>query len=191
MIDRVFLLQLLIDNLNVDRYLEIGVFKGDCFLQLNVPRKICVDPHIQISFWNKIKSILRDSNNQNNQYIELTSDRYFDLYHDTLVNEPPQLVFIDGLHTFEQTLQDVLNVLNYLPENGVIVLHDCSPPTEVSATVGTSLEEAEKNWLATHEGGWTGSWCGDTWKVILFLKDNYPELHVSVLDFDFGLGSCY
>ena len=47
MIDRVFLLQLLIDNLNVDRYLEIGVFKGDCFLQLNVPRKICVDPHIK------------------------------------------------------------------------------------------------------------------------------------------------
>ena len=77
--------------------------------------------------------------------MELTSDRYFDLYHDTLVNEPPQLVFIDGLYFFEQTLQDiVLNVLNYLPENGVIVLHDLALPRRCQQPLERLLKRLRK-----------------------------------------------
>ena len=37
------------------------------------------------------------------------------------------LVFIDGLHTYEQVKKDIINSLNCLKENGVVLVHDCMP----------------------------------------------------------------
>jgi hypothetical protein len=99
-----------------------------------------------------------------------------------------KVIFIDGLHTFEQTLQDCYNSLNYLAQGGVIILHDCNPPSDASSTPAQSIPEAEKKWKSKNTSGWTDEWCGDTWKTIPFLIKNNPELNVSVLNTDYGLG---
>jgi hypothetical protein len=64
-----------------------------------------------------------------------------------------KVIFIDGLHTFEQTLQDSYNSLNYLAQGGVIILHDCNPPSEASSTPAQSIPEAEKKWKSKNTSG--------------------------------------
>lgn len=198
---RIDLIQLFIDKLNADVYLEIGVHTGKSFLSVKCMRKIGVDPDFKIklrkkfrhSFTNFIRFLSKNSKIEYRQYHETTSDNFFAQYKRDLALEPPKVVFIDGLHTFKQTLKDCYNSLNCLADGGVIVLHDCNPPTEASATPALSIEDAEKKWKDAHpspevSGAWIGEWCGDTWKIIPYLIKNHPELNVCVLDSDYGLG---
>ena len=198
---RVDLIQLFIDKLNAEVYLEIGVYTGTSFLAVKCMRKIGVDPDFRIKATKKIKYWFRDFikylfgsfRMPSHQYHETTSDYFFAQHNHDLASAPPKVVFIDGLHTFEQTLKDCYNSLNCLADGGVIVLHDCNPPTEASATRALSIEDAEKKWKAAHpspeaSGAWTGEWCGDTWKAIPYLIKYHPELNVCVLDSDYGLG---
>lgn len=36
--------------------------------------------------------------------------------------------------------------------------------------------------------GWEGTWNGDVWKTIVYLRSHYKNLHVYVLNTDHGLG---
>ena len=95
------------------------------------------------------------------------------------------IVFIDGLHTFEQSLLDAVNALQYLNPDGLIILHDCYPPDAVTATPARSIGEARQ--LAG--SAWKGQWCGDVWKTPYYLYNFEQEsLEVCVLDMDYGLG---
>jgi hypothetical protein len=46
--NRIEILQRIIDKSGANIYLEIGVSKLDCFLKLNVKRKIAVDPILNV-----------------------------------------------------------------------------------------------------------------------------------------------
>ncbi len=94
------------------------------------------------------------------------------------------LLFIDGLHTYEQSLIDVQNVLEFLNPKGVIVMHDCNPKDEISALPRNSLQEVSQLNLKD----WTNEWCGDVWKTIAHLRSKRSDLNIFVLDCDFGLG---
>jgi len=168
--------------------MEIGVFNGYSFLNIKCKRKLGIDPCFKIRRSNKIKSFLKDPRNLFNKYFKMTSDDFFSTQIEELISSPPKVIFIDGLHTFEQTLQDCYNSLNYLASDGVIILHDCNPPSDASSTPAQSIPEAEKIWKSKNKSGWTDEWCGDTWKTIPFLIKNNPELNVSVLNTDYGLG---
>ena len=94
------------------------------------------------------------------------------------------VAFIDGLHTYKQSLLDINNTLNYLNENGVIIMHDCNPPHQAAAHPAESIDHA----AALELPGWTGEWCGDVWKTICYLRNYREDLSVCVLDTDYGLG---
>jgi len=188
MFDRVSLIQIVIKKIKAKVYLEIGVFNGYSFLKIICKNKIGIDPCFKLKLKLKLYSYFTNITNINNKYFTMTSDDFFINYKNTLISSPPEVIFIDGLHTFEQTLQDCYNSLNYLAEGGMIILHDCNPPSESSATPALSILEAEKSWKSQHNSGWTDVWCGDSWKTIPYLINNHPELNVSVLNADFGLG---
>jgi len=188
MFNRVDLIQKIINKMNATHYLEIGVFNGFSFLNIKCNKKIGVDPIFKISKTKKIKSYFKNSTNIHNKYYEMTSNDFFVTQKKYLNLNPPEVVFIDGLHTFEQTLEDCYNSLNFLAKGGIIILHDCNPPTEASATPALSITEAKTTWEAKKSTGWTDEWCGDTWKVIPYLKKNNPELNITVLNTDCGLG---
>lgn len=183
---RAILLKELINKCSFQRYLEIGVYKGKTFLPIPCKFKIAVDPFIKISPIIWAKSLLRYPNNFNNRYYFMTSDRFFKIKRRFLENRPKlELIFIDGLHTFEASLRDLLNSLPYLAPNGVVVLHDCLPPNKAAATPANSIVEAKKMDIP----GWTGAWCGDVWKTISYLRRKYPKsLDVFVINADLGLG---
>ena len=131
--------------------MEIGVFNGYSFLKTICKNKIGIDPCFKIKIIKKIYSYFTNITNINNKYFTMTSDDFFINYKNTLISSPPEVIFIDGLHTFEQTLQDCYNSLNYLAEGGAIILHDCNPPSESSATPALSIPEAEQIWNSQHK----------------------------------------
>lgn len=186
--DRVFLIQYLIDKHNYSKYLEIGTQKGISFFPIKCKKKIAVDPDFKIIFREKFEWYYRNISNLRNSYFEMTSDIFFLRKKSYLKNIGQlEIVLIDGLHTFKAALNDSINVLKYLNENGTIILHDCFPPHKAASIYANNADEAILK--AEKMNGWNGEWCGDTWKAIAYLKKRYPvELKVFVLDCDYGLG---
>lgn len=184
--NRLSLLQDLVEKNGYERFLEIGTHKGKTFLPLNCKYKIAVDPSFRFSIPYFLKQLYRNPTNIRNRYFQMTSDKFFDKKSSYLEKTGKlDLIFIDGLHTFEASLKDVLNSLQYLDPKGTIVLHDCYPPSKASATPANSLKEAAKMNILD----WTGAWCGDVWKTVAYLKKRYDNsLHINVLNSDLGLG---
>jgi hypothetical protein len=94
------------------------------------------------------------------------------------------VVFVDGLHTQRQALKDVENALAHLNPGGVIVIHDCNPPSAAAAHPAESLAHA----ASLNLPGWNGEWCGDVWKSIVMIRSQRRDVKAFVLDCDFGLG---
>ena len=94
----------------------------------------------------------------------MSSDSYFANYHQKF-----DIIFIDGLHLYEQVLKDIINSLHHLNEGGVIVMHDCMP----------TREEYQ------YRDRVTGSWNGDVWKAY-YLYKQISQYDCYVIDQDWG-----
>ncbi|MBU1131434.1 class I SAM-dependent methyltransferase [Patescibacteria group bacterium] len=184
--DRITLIQKIIKEANFSAYLEIGTQAGKSFLPIKCKYKIAVDPMFCISSKRKIKWLLKNPLNIKNKYFEETSDDFFAKKKSFLDKRGKiDIILIDGSHTFEGSLKDVLNSLKYLNDRGVIILHDCYPPNVASATPAKSKNEAAKKEVE----GWTGEWCGDVWKTIVYLRRAFSDLlDVCIINTDYGLG---
>lgn len=151
------------------RYLEIGVNTGVLFLHVRAARKVGVDPEARVPRWKWYahpNSLLRGS------FFRTTSDRFFEAL------DPEHrfdVVFVDGDHRFEQSLRDIESALSHLSDEGVVLVHDVSPPDAGS----TSRDPADAR---------GGPWCGDVWRSIAHLRATRPDLTVETLDTDFGIG---
>ena len=120
-----------------------------------------------------------------NKYCKMTSDVFFqDIAPKIYKNKTPDIVFIDGLHVYEQTLKDSLNALKFINNDGIIILHDCNPKSETAAYPAASYGAA----ASLNLPNWDGYWSGDVWKTIVYLRSIYPDLYVFVLDCDMGIG---
>jgi SAM-dependent methyltransferase len=179
MLTRTEILQQIITTTGARHYLEIGVQHGKNFFPLRGARKTAVDPDFAFSILRRRISILKNPCNLWADYHSLTSDLFFERNHQRF-----DVVFIDGLHTYAQSLQDVQNALACLNPGGVIVLHDCNPPYAAAAHPAESFEHAARLNLP----GWHNEWCGDTWKVIPHLLSQRSDLRTQVFDCDFGIG---
>jgi hypothetical protein len=179
--NRTEVIQRILDKKKARTYLEIGVDCGDNYFPIKARKKIAVDPDFKFSKKSKIRWALRNPYNMLAKYCKLSSDNYFA---GTKNYYQLDVVFIDGLHTYQQSLKDVNNSLSNLKENGVIVIDDCNPPHEAAAYPADSLNHA----VSLNLPGWDGVWCGDVWKTICYLRSNRKDLRIFVLNCDFGLG---
>jgi len=105
------LIQYIVDKYNYSTYLEIGCDKDQSFAKIRINKKIGVDP---IS-----GGTIRD-----------TSNNFFN--HN---KEKFDIIFIDGLHHYEQVIVDINNSLEILNNNGHILIHDCLPRTSSYTSV--------------------------------------------------------
>ena len=92
---------------------------------------------------------------------------------------PFSVVFVDGLHTAEQSHRDVLNALSVLEDGGLVIVHDCNP--ESVAAAAPTLAEARS--LPGHLHHWNG----DVFRTIVRLRTR-RDLRVVVVDVDQGVG---
>ena len=100
----------------------------------------------------------------------VTSDEFFEFIsgHDIKYD----LIFIDGLHHYEQVKKDIENSLKHLQPNGIIMMHDCNPLTYESQLVPRQ----------------SVTWHGDVWKAYVEFKQTHPAFDCYVVDTDCGCG---
>ena len=172
--ERAAIIQALIDTRNARTYLEIGVQYGDTFFWIKAKKKMAVDPLFLFNTTSKLKWLRWNRYNIFNEYYNMPSDAFFSQNARKLRKHRLEVVFVDGLHTYEQSLRDIENSLLFLHDNGVIILDDCNPPNEqVSCPIKPKNDDP---------------WCGDVWKSIVHLRSHRCDLRIFVLDCVYGLG---
>ena len=128
-------------------YLEIGCETDVVFKAIDCPHKVGVDP-------------------DKGGTMRATSDDFFASNTETF-----DVAFVDGLHTYQQVRQDILNTFKCLNDGGVILMHDCLPRSYIEQAVPR---------MAT-------VWTGDVWKAAFDLKQN-PDIDFRVISVDYGVG---
>ncbi len=144
---RTEIIQNIINKKNYEKYLEIGCDKDDNFSKIQAKIKIGVDP-------------------QRGGTIRMTSDEFFKKNKENF-----DIIFLDGLHTYEQTIKDIQNSLNIISEKGVILIHDCLP---------------KKIWNQIVPRVY-GHWNGDVWKAIVHSR-TFDQADTYTIIADHGLG---
>ena len=132
------------------KYLEIGVDDNDVFnsVPLSLENKYGVDP-------------IKGGN------FRMTSDDFFKKNSQIKFD----VIFIDGLHEYEQCQRDCLNSIKSLNENGIILFHDFLPRSTFEENVPRKQS----------------SWTGDVWKVAVELA-NSKNAQFKIINIDMGIG---
>jgi len=148
----------IIDAVN---YLEIGVFTGKVFNNLNFSgKKIAVDPFFQFD--------KKQFTNSQTSFYECTSDFFFEHFIEDIKFD---MVYLDGLHTYEQTFADLCNVLNFCKPETFILLDDIYPIDEFSSLRSQDLCYKQRMMHNINHDN-PAAWHGDTYKI-LYLINHY------------------
>lgn len=147
---RLELIKLAIKKTNATNYLEIGCDKDQIFSNISVKNKIGVDPS-------------RGGN------VRTTSDEFFKSN-----KQKFDVIFVDGLHYYEQVKRDVENSLNVLKNNGIIIIHDMLPKNKLHTEVPIPTP-FRKPWL------------GDVWRLGFDLMAQ-EDIVFNIVKIDSGCG---
>jgi hypothetical protein len=141
------LINKIISDHRFENYLEIGCSNDDCFRAITAKNKTGVDPF-------------------HGGTHRMTSDEFF-----ATNKQKFDIIFIDGLHQYEQVRKDMLNAVDHLTNNGVILVHDCLP----------------LNYFAQLPFPPGGDWNGDVWKAFVELR-TMTNIDCAVSLIDHGVG---
>jgi len=141
------IIQTIIDYKKYKSFLEIGSFSNELFDKVKIDNKVGVDPVSGGS-------------------VRMTSDEFFKKNKEFF-----DLVFIDGLHHYEQVKKDINNSLSFLKKDGVILLHDCLPSNVFDQAVPRC----------------TYKWNGDVWKAIVEARCRL-DIDTYTCYADYGIG---
>lgn len=153
-ITRSQVIQQLLSLHDVPRYLEVGVANGETFHAVNAVTKVAVDPRFRFSMAERQSDA---------EYHEVTSDDYFGSIVDR--RDRFHVIYLDGLHTAEQTLRDFINAISYLAEGGMIVIDDVCPPTQLSAIPDRRTFFKVREFIGSDKQ----TWMGDVFKIVYFI----------------------
>ncbi|MBE9507037.1 MAG: class I SAM-dependent methyltransferase, partial [Chloroflexi bacterium] len=116
--NRVSVINAVLESIGGKTCLEIGVDYGLSFMRIKARRKIAIDPQIRLL---PLMKILSSLSTKERCYFEVTSDEFFERHHAIPEANGIDVAFVDGLHTYLQSLRDCHNCLKYLSPRGVIV----------------------------------------------------------------------
>ncbi|WP_316897786.1 class I SAM-dependent methyltransferase [Pseudodesulfovibrio indicus] len=166
------IIQTLINVRNYSRYLEVGVHKGETFLNIDAEKKVAVDIKFSFDYQN--------DKNPNATYYQVPSDQYFS---SPAGRDKFDIIFIDGLHTLEQTLRDLLNAVTSLADGGIIVIDDVIPDS-----YHASLPDFQQSLrLRNHLGSTSRSWMGDVYRVVFFIHYFLPKFNYATVTDSHGV----
>lgn len=157
-ISRNRIVQGVLDLFEAPDYLEVGVNKGMTFNALQAATKVAVDPKFLFDYEGVAKTVPGTS------FYEITSDDYFGRVatRDTSFD----VIYLDGLHTAEQTIRDLINAISFLRADGVIIIDDVFPCSYVA-----SLPDRRQTRLIRQATGDTaGAWMGDVYRLVFFVE---------------------
>lgn len=112
-------------------YLEVGVEKGATFENVPLRLRVGVDPSPKFDLSTLPPRADFFAGPSDSFFAQLDPAEQFDV------------VFLDGLHTFQQTYRDLINALEHCPR-GIILVDDVVPSDEVSAIPDLETSFAER-----------------------------------------------
>lgn len=146
---RTEIINYLIKKYGYKSYLEIGIaWKGN-FDLIECEKKTGVDPGYDTDY-------------------RMSSDEFFKINKDVY-----DIVFIDGLHHWEQVTRDFINMTGCLKIGGIILLHDCLPTCKE--------HQGRKHHPIVGQTAWTG----DVWKAIVQLRADGWD--IKTINTDWGI----
>lgn len=152
-------------------YLEIGVNSGDTFFAVNAAHKVAVDPAFLFDME------MARTKHANALFHPVESDVYFGE-----IVPPGQrfdVIYLDGLHTFEQTLRDFCNAVEFLKPYGVIVIDDVVPNSYHASLPDIMTSLKLRNWV----GSTDQSWMGDVYRLVFFIQSFFQQYrHATVVE---------
>jgi hypothetical protein len=148
-------------RLGARRYLEIGVQKGITFRGVDIAQRVGVDPRFAFD--------TTEMANDATILHALPSDRFFA---EQAGPDPFDIVFIDGLHVFEQVVRDLTNTLAWTHRRSAILLDD-TVPVDVYSALPVQRDAIR---LRHEAGGKGGAWHGDVFKTVFLIHDFFPFL---------------
>jgi hypothetical protein len=153
-----------LEPLGGGRYLEIGVARGATFFNVTAAGKVAVDPRFRFDPQER-------ASHQHEFYHPITSDQFFAqaLRHR---QQPFDLMFLDGLHTYSQTLRDFLSSLALAHAQTVWLIDDTVPTSAIAADPDLDRVRRVRGLLGQDEDQ---TWMGDVFKVVAFIDSFLPQ----------------
>lgn len=149
---------------NAKNYLEVGVCKGLTFTEVNIENKDAVDPYFAFDFESQRSSDV--------SFFEVPSDDFFSNFANT--DKKYDVIYLDGLHEFNQTFRDFCNTLRFSHEKTIWLIDDTVPnsyfaglPSQATARKGRDMVADKQN-----------AWMGDVYKVIFAIHDYFPQFNI-------------
>lgn len=134
-------------------YLEIGVAAGDTLFQVKADHAVGVDP----------RPVFKQEDMPSRvTFFSKTSDEFFNAHAGGSCFD---LIYLDGLHEWRQTLADLQNSFQHLKAGGIVVIDDVFPTDYWSASPDPlQVVHARAAGQINH-----GRWYGDVYKVVMVL----------------------
>lgn len=164
-------INIIADKFKFSTYLEIGIRKGNTFTKIALPHKTGVDPEFAFDIDTHKSPLI--------SYFPTTSDVFFSNFPRNLAHPPYNyrekfsfdIIYIDGLHTFEQSYRDFKNSIPFSHDKTVWIFDDTVPSDPWSA-----LPDQEVSFKFREMAGVSGHpWHGDVYKTIFAIHDFHKD----------------
>lgn len=156
-------LNAVMERLPRSRYLEIGVARGATFFHVNAEHKVAVDPRFRFE--------PRERADQRHEiYQPISSDDFFSQAFGS--TEPFDLIFLDGLHTYGQTLRDFLSSMALAHRHTIWLIDDTVPTSAIAADPDLQRVREVRDQLGQADDQ---TWMGDVFKVVAFIDSFMPQ----------------
>lgn len=138
-------------------YIELGVDEGNTFNMIApfVHRAIAVDIKIP-------------ENVEDYECYEMTTDDFFS---DGWFIDKADLIFIDADHSYNGAKKDLKNALEILGDDGVIIMHDTDPISDLMCKENDKLD-------------WKNL-CGDVYRIVDDIEDGLVD-HINIVTLPIG-----
>lgn len=161
-------------HIGAKRYLEIGVSKGNTFFNVDIPYKVGVDPFFRFSPVPQVETHF---------FFSMRSETFFNTYPSSpaaqVIAAPFDIIFIDGLHTYQQSYKDFIQSMALSHDKTIWIIDDTVPNDAFSAVPDMSLCYKYRE----AAGLMGGEWHGDVYKTLFAIHDEHPEFsYCTVID---------
>lgn len=150
------------------RYLEVGVDAGETFRDVPCRERVGVDPNRVVE-----DRFLAPDGVEFNQ---MTSDEYFS---SLPIARQFDVIFLDGLHTFEQIYRDLCSALTHMHPTSILLVDDVFPQN----VFGALTDRAQAQRQRVDHGGDPGdsAWWGDVFKIVPIVHDFHQSLNFATV----------
>lgn len=146
---------------SASKYLEIGVNRGETFNLVNIPHKVAVDPQFRFN--------TLDYQTDTIIFHEVTSDVFFAQL--TSQYDKFDLIYLDGLHTFEQTLRDFCASISQSHEKTIWLIDDTCPISQLASMRDETQVKKIRKFFKVKDK----RWMGDVFKLVFVIHDFFPQ----------------